>query len=429
MRPIWPSLIASAVMCWSCSGSSSPTDAGPKPSTKGALQVVLEVVGTGSDIDGVTVTVSGPAGYTVTRNTSAADSVVFADLEAGQYTVAIGNLTTFCAAPGDRVITVGNSQTRITVELDCVGQFVYNRTYGAETDIWYVDERGMEHRLTSEGNNRNWGWAPDGQWILATSIDGSTVWTSVLSLDATSVLLEPARSCTGRLYDGRWSPDGAWVLAREEGSECAGPARAIVLYDSGDGSAVRTILESNDRVAADWSPDGSEIAILKDNQILVERMDDQSRRHLLDVDAARLPNSLHWSPAGTLIMVGLFSPAQFVVLDAETGEVVGQTPTENPAVVASWRPDGTGIAFVSDDKLYYLDLDSPSTTRLFPDFSERIGYPSWSADGSKLLFHGLTSLFLGDTGSGTTRLVRSTVQEDASQDREPRWSGGSSYPR
>lgn len=120
-----------------------------------------------------------------------------------------------------------------------------------------------------------------------------------------------------------WSPDGAVVLIETNGR---------LLLANADGSDPRHVAEGALPV---WSPDGSRVAYLsgtdQDGRSLVTMMD----REGLPLWSGAVGSAPTWSPDGSRLAVQVDYPEQMaVVLDAETGDVLWETPGSMPA----WRP-------------------------------------------------------------------------------------------
>jgi Tol biopolymer transport system component len=92
----------------------------------------------------------------------------------------------------------------------------------------------------------------------------------------------------------------------------------------------------------------------------------------------------------------------------------------------AWSPDGTRIAYVSDESgdlsdVWVMNADGSGRTRLTTSAGADID-PTWSPDGSRIAFTSARSgsldvYVMTATGAGQTRLTT-----DAGDDREPTWS-------
>lgn len=76
----------------------------------------------------------------------------------------------------------------------------------------------------------------------------------------------------------------------------------------------------------------------------------------------------------------------------------------------SWSPDGTGILFAGNGNVYRMNVDGSGVTQLSDDPDRTDSNPVWAPDGSRILFHGREEtsdgLFLMNSdGSGTVKLM------------------------
>jgi Tol biopolymer transport system component len=121
-------------------------------------------------------------------------------------------------------------------------------------------------------------------------------------------------------------------------------------------------------------------------------------------------------------------PTDIFVINANgTGSPVQLTDTAFSERGPAWSPDGTEIAFVSDQdgnqEIYVMDADGTNTRRLtfnaVSDFS-----PAWSPDGSKIAF---SSFRNGDAEIWVMNADGSTVEKNLTNspdrpDLQPSWS-------
>ena len=78
-------------------------------------------------------------------------------------------------------------------------------------------------------------------------------------------------------------------------------------------------------------------------------------------------------------------------MDADGSNVIPLTDEDTYAITPSWSPEGSKIAFTSDDgDIWVIDADGGNLTRLafFTDWNDLwFGFPhAWSTDGSRIAF-------------------------------------------
>ena len=69
------------------------------------------------------------------------------------------------------------------------------------------------------------------------------------------------------------------------------------------------------------------------------------------------------------------------------GQTLGEIPAEFLPLEPHWSPDGSAVAFGSNDGLLYLhQLGDANPRVVFADASLQAGFCEWSADGKRLVF-------------------------------------------
>lgn len=237
----------------------------------------------------------------------------------------------------------------------------------------------------------------DDIWVMSPDGTGQTNLTDSASVDDN----EPA-----------WSPDGARI------AYISGATRDLTVMNA-DGSSPTTIVSG--ALTPSWSPDGTRIAVLK------ERAGSTAALVIVDlatgaqsVVSERVEMEPAWSPDGSrFAFVGLRNETwtdpstglpdeavqhEIVVVNADgSGEVI--VSAGDPGSIRatsleedrapSWSPDGSKLVFMSQSQfggccgpwqLWAVNADGSGITNLATDETSYDMFPSWSPDGSAIVF-------------------------------------------
>jgi Tol biopolymer transport system component len=368
-------------------------------------------------------------------------------------------------------------------DVPCAGRLAFLGEAGGETDIYVIqaDGSGLANVTGGGGREQAFSWSPDGARIaFARHVGNADLYT--IGADGSALVRLTETPSTE--YSPLWAPDGRRVLFGFT------QAYATELRVTGpEGGAVRSVTDSvAHKPDFAWSPDGSHIAFTmldgyNQGDVYVMAVPDEtgvpapegtnltqhpahdccvawapdSERLLFlssrSGERASLPregrgNGIAYTdlrvhaalggegqnPAGMVRAVTTVEPEppQGIYLVRRDGSGLTQlTNGGGRERQASWSPDGTRIAFVSNrdgnDEIYLLTLpegtESPggTLTRL-TDSPERDWYPAWSPDGTCLAFEsrrdGDWGLYvMAADGSGLTKLA-----DSAGWGYGPRWA-------
>jgi dipeptidyl aminopeptidase/acylaminoacyl peptidase/CubicO group peptidase (beta-lactamase class C family) len=255
------------------------------------------------------------------------------------------------------------------------------------------------------------------------------------------------------------SPDGGkivYVLCTTD-READTLVRQLWEVDTGGGPARRITQGPKDSSPA-WSPDGTKIAFLREDQVWLLETGEPRQLTTLPLGAG----APRWSPDGTKIAftavvgpedstapivvnrlgykfdgVGLFGEKRrhVHVLDVESGDVRQVTFGDWHAGAPAWSPDGTQLAFTAarDDN---ADLNFRSAAyvvaiggepRLVGTAEGSCSTVGWTADGGALLVVGRTNTEVGNERLLRVALDGETVDLTESLDRNV-MSGEPGYP-
>jgi Tol biopolymer transport system component len=136
-----------------------------------------------------------------------------------------------------------------------------------------------------------------------------------------------------------------------------------------------------------WSPDGSEIAFNRytngRQDVYVMRADGSGIRQLTTDGSSSSPG---WSPDGATIVFARETPghADIYTMQRDGTDVTRLTHDALREYTPVWSPDGSSIAFVSGStRIYVMHADGSNKSRIGPD---NAALARWSPDGSKIAF-------------------------------------------
>jgi len=188
-------------------------------------------------------------------------------------------------------------------------------------------------------------------------------------------------------------------------------------------SSAKTNLTSDDKIwlndehpnsSPKWSPDGNNIAFVSNrdgqSQIFVMNSDGTNEIPLTDNDAQNYQPS--WSPDGTKIVflsnrddpnraIDDYFPAEIYIMNSDGSNQIRLTNNDFHDYEPSLSPDGTKIVFASDrydynptypiGGIYIMDSDGSNENTIINSYESEEGYPSWSPDGTKIVFSAYSS--------------------------------------
>jgi WD40 repeat protein len=267
--------------------------------------------------------------------------------------------------------------------------------------VWgYWDDEDNLHMSTANADGTNiqpllprlgWvggpNWSPNGQRLAlyvggsglaeADQADDVLVTGGLVNADGTGFHAFDSPDRTLNLACFEWSPDGDRLAC--EGFDDSDPFRdGLYTVRATDGGALRSVTTGHRAALCGYSPDGSRIAYLQDDQHLtVVNVDGTGKRRITETT---FELGCDWSPDGRTIIAAADGSLMAVGLDGTETEipVPGDTVSSyGPA----FSPDGSSIIFMANTEgeqydIYTMRLDGSEPVQI-TDTPEEEDFADW----------------------------------------------------
>lgn len=269
--------------------------------------------------------------------------------------------------------------------------------YSMQGSLWRQRMGATEARQLTDGPGYDYqpDWSPDGRRIVYTSYRDDAI--ELRSLDAASGASTTLLSNGAVNLEPRWSPDGRRIAFTSSAYEGRWHVFVADVGANGEASNVRRVTEDRESglpryyynttdqyLSPTWSPDGKEVIVVS------------NRGHIwgsggfwrLDARPGAVPREIHyeetnwkarpdWSRDGRRVVYSSYLGRQWNqlwLMTADGGDPFQLTYGESDATSPRWSPDGSRIAYVSNEggntSLWTVEVPGGKRERLRVDRRE-----------------------------------------------------------
>jgi Tol biopolymer transport system component len=235
--------------------------------------------------------------------------------------------------------------------------------------------------------------SPDGQCIAFTSATTYPPWyeywpgIGVLGIDGANCNLPAINTPNNWVYAPAWSPDGSKLAFVADGYGPSLGLWTVAASDATDPPDSGTHLVTGMARDPAWSMDGALIAYVQDG-VGIHVVPSTGGTPLLLVSNGSAPA---WGPNGQLAFVRNGD----LWVRAQNGTERRLTTAASYETTPAWSPQGLWIAYASDSGgtwgIWVVAAHGGTPVRVTPPEMQYVGHPTWSGDGTRLVFSGTSN--------------------------------------
>lgn len=397
-------------------GVGGETATGPdfKVLTKGILDVLIATSGPDQDIDNYKLRLDADTANSVLAMLN--DTLRFEEIEQGMHEVHLDSIAGNCTISGTNprmMEVIATDTVSTTFDIMCEEITLNNK-------IVFESSR---HSSETSSNFEIYLISPDGTGEIRLTNNGVIDRTPVISPNASQIAFLSDRNDDGISEIYIMDADGKNII------QLTDPAMAGA---DGDGFP-------------SWSPDGTQIAFVRGfdsgtadqrNDIFTINTDGTGLTNISNNAAGVIDLFPAWSPNETQIAFsrstgGVDGNFDIYLMNTDGTDVTQVTDGTDNDYVPAWSPDGSQIAFASDREhqndaeagnfeIYLKEPSLASTAQLLVDLTADGFYPSWSPDGTQLVFFLGNQVHRIDADGSLSSVVKLTDSRGRNDD--PHWS-------